>query len=86
MRVKIAGIRHHKCDNCKRDFTAEDAPHMTIEISPRSGWSASTRSGLMGWRFVRMLAPISGSLDFCPGGHCIGEFFENLGDSAEYVR
>lgn len=79
MRVEIEGVRHHKCDWCRRDFTQEQASHLTIQIGERSGYSMPSelrRDSFPGWRFVRILkVPY---LDFCPPNtsKCMQEFFE----------
>ncbi len=77
MRVEIDGVRHHKCDYCRRDFTEEQAEHITIEMDMRSGLS-SPHNEIPGWRFKRIFKPVH--LDFCVPGSidsssCVGRFF-----------
>jgi hypothetical protein len=62
MRVTIDGVRHHKCDWCRNDFTASGEAHLTISVGERSG-VASLASPLPGWRFDSML--VSTQLHFC---------------------
>lgn len=62
MRVTIDGVRHHKCDWCRRDFSEELAPHLTIELGERSG-IARHDTPLPGWRIDVPLRPTQ--LHFC---------------------
>ena len=91
MRVEIDGTRHHKCDWCRRDFTAEQAPHVTLHLGPRSGMSAPQRlrdDALPGWRFAKMFKPQF--LDFClpTDESCMAEWLHEVvhNNPAEYVQ
>ena len=62
MRVMIDGVRHHKCDWCRNDFTATKEPHFTLEVGDRSGL-ARLDTPLPGWRIDVPLKPQQ--LHFC---------------------
>lgn len=84
MRVEINGIRHHKCDYCRKDFTEEQSEHITLNIGQRSGKGLPPGSRINGfennWQFERIIEP--GFYDFCiPQGKltdCINNFFWNI--------
>ena len=93
MKVDIGGVRHHKCDYCRKDFTEENVEHLSFEIGKRSGWSKPFESrddDLIGWRFVRLLD--EGHYDFCLApSQCLQGFFDALGKdlpntTTEYIR
>lgn len=91
MRVMIDGVRHHKCDWCKRDFTQEAADHITIEIGERSGLARLHQTLMPGWRFVRLFKPRY--IDFCVPQYqeenCVNLFFASLverNNLPEYVE
>ena len=62
MRITIDGVRHHKCDWCRNDFTLTGEDHLTLEVGKRSG-IASQRTRLPGWRMRTLFVPQQ--LHFC---------------------
>jgi len=56
VRVILDGVANYKCDWCRRNFTAEQAPHLALPIGKRAG-TVGPRNLLPGWRFRRMIKP-----------------------------
>lgn len=63
MRTKFDdGTFKYACEWCKRNFSTDPAPHLSLVIGERTG-VASLQGELPGWRLTRLLVP--GRRHFC---------------------